>query len=130
LDILAGEPLTIQHPVPMTIRRRGVEMRMIIDSPTSPSKADPSLLKAIVRARGWFDDLLTGRISSLSEIARREGHNASYISHLIPLAFLAPKIVEAIADGRHPVDLSAESLVKHINLPLAWDDQKARLGFT
>ena len=47
----------------------------------------------------------------------------------MPLAFLAPKIVEAILAGTQPVDLTAETLTKHANLPLSWPDQKPLFGF-
>ncbi len=47
----------------------------------------------------------------------------------MPLAFLAPDIVEAILAGTQPVDLTAETLIKHTELPQAWAEQKALLGF-
>ncbi len=106
----------VTHHVPMTVKRRGVEMRLVIDGhgPASP-KADPILLKAIARARGWFDDLVTGRALSLAAIAAREGITDRYVSHLLPLAFLAPDIVEAISVGRQPVGLTVEALVRRID---------------
>ena len=129
LDTPAGEPgLTVTRNIPMTIRRRGVEMRLVIDGGGPAPKADPALLKSIARARGWFDDLVTGRVASITAIARRDRINDSYVSHLLPLAFLAPDIVELIAAGRHPVDLTAETLVRRIDLPLGWDEQKVLLG--
>ncbi len=131
LTKLTGDDLpSITHHVPMQVKRRGVEMRLVIDGPgPAAAKADPALLKAIARARGWFDDLVAGRASSLSAIAIRDGITDRYVGHLLPLAFLAPGIVEAIAAGRHPIGLTAEALIKRIELPLAWDEQKAVLGF-
>ena len=32
-------------------------------------KPDPALLKAFARARGWFEELASGRVRSLVEIA-------------------------------------------------------------
>jgi hypothetical protein len=40
--------------------------------------------------------------------ATREGVNDSYLRRLIPLALLAPAIVEAICAGRQPIDLTTE----------------------
>lgn len=94
----------------MTIHRRGIEMRMIIDGGKAPSKADPSLLKAIVRARGWFDDLLTGKAANLTALAKRDGVSDSYICNVLPLAFLAPDIIEAIVSGHQPPNLRAEKI--------------------
>jgi len=42
--------------------------------------------------------------------------------------FVVPQIVEAILGGRQPTDLSAETLIKRIDLPLSWAEQKALLG--
>ena len=47
---------------------------------------------------------------------------------LIPLGFLAPRIVEAIAEGRQPVDLTLEALTQRIDLPLLWSAQHQALG--
>lgn len=130
LDGGPGEPIRLTRHVPISIRRRGVEMRLVVEGAGAPAaKADPALLKAILRARRWFDDLVSGRAVSLTAIAKREGISDRYVGHLLPLAFLAPDIVEAIAAGRHPADLTAEALVKRIDLPLGWDQQKALLGF-
>ncbi len=47
----------------------------------------------------------------------------------MPLAFLAPEIVEAILSGCQPIAMSAEALIKRTDLPHRWDEQKALLGF-
>ena len=53
----------------------------------------------------------------------------SYVSRVLRLAFLAPDIVEAILGGRHPVELTAERVLVHEDLPLNWREQRHRLGF-
>lgn len=47
---------------------------------------------------------------------------------LIPLGFLAPRIIEAIAEGRQPVELTVEALTRRIDLPLLWSAQFRVLG--
>jgi hypothetical protein len=47
---------------------------------------------------------------------------------LIRLAFLAPDIVESIADGRQPTTLTTEALTRRIGLPLSWCSQKTVLN--
>jgi hypothetical protein len=42
----------------------------------------------------------------------------------MPLAFLAPKIVEMIAAGSQPPDLTADALAERIDLPLLWTEQE------
>jgi site-specific DNA recombinase len=115
--------------IPLRIKRRGVEMRLVIasDHPAA-AKADPTLLKEIGRAHRCFEALLTGK-ASIAELARREGVDDRYISCVLPLAFLAPEIVQAITQGTQPVDLNATKLVRRVDLALDWDAQKRQLGF-
>jgi len=46
----------------------------------------------------------------------------------MPLAFLSPKIVKAIVEGRHPAELSIISLARPIDVPLLWTAQQQVLG--
>jgi len=59
-------------------------------------------------------------VRSIEGIAEREGVGARYVRRLTRLAFLAPKIVEMIAAGSQPPDLTAEALAERIDLPLVW----------
>jgi len=129
---LGSEGAVVRHVVPVHFRRRGGDVRLVLHGSqegSSDARADPALVKAIVRGRKWFDDLASGRASSLVEIAKAEGVTDRYVGHLLPLAFLAPDIVASVLSGTQPVDLTAEALTKRISLPLAWADQRKRLGF-
>jgi hypothetical protein len=124
--------LAITHLIPMQIRRRGVELRLVIDGNGGRGqarKADPALLKAVARARQWFDDLLSGRVSSMVELAAREKVNERYISRGLRLATLSAEVVESIVEGRQPPDLTLQMLLSHrIHLSLDWADQLRALG--
>ena len=37
-------------------------------------------------------------------------------------------LVKAIVTGNHPVELTAESLIKRTDLPLVWNQQRERFG--
>ena len=50
------------------------------------------------------------------------------VDHL-PLALLAPDIIEAILDGRQPTELTAVRLKRLRQLPLDWLQQRRHLGF-
>lgn len=116
--------------IPMRIRRRGVETRLVLsdgETGSSDARVDPALVKAIVRARQWLEDLSSGRSQSLLRIAQAEGVSDRYVGALMPLAFLAPDIVATILAGTQPVELTTEALMKRCELPLAWSDQRALL---
>ena len=64
------------------------------------------------------------RAASIRAIAKREGVYDSYVKRPIPLALLAPDIVQSICDGSQPATLTTEAL-KHIApLPLEWTKQR------
>jgi hypothetical protein len=121
--------LIITRFFPMTIRRRGVEMRLVIEGNRARAlRADAALLKAVARAHQWSEDLLMGRAQSVTEIAGREGIADRYVRRVMRLAFLAPEIVEAIAAGSQPPELTAEALAERIDLPLLWTAQEQAVG--
>ena len=91
--------LLLTRCVPMQMKRRGIEMRLVIGGPPLPSRVDRPLLKAVARGYRWSDELLSGRVQSVQKIARRERLSARYVWLVLRLGFLAPQIVEAIVDG-------------------------------
>ncbi len=93
-----------------------------------PRKVDIALLKAVARSRAWFEELASGDARSLAEIARRQKMTRRYVERLSRLAFVAPRIVEAICQGRQPADLNAQMLLNRIDLPLDWSAQIDALG--
>jgi len=74
------------------------------------------------------DDLVSGKVRSVGELARREGIDGRSVRRLIPLGFLSPRIIEAIAEGRQPVELTVEALTRRTDLPLLWSAQRQALG--
>lgn len=111
--------------VPMQIKRRGVETRLVIpgEAPAAP-RIDPALLRALARGYQWFGELASGKAVSTKQIAAREGLSHSYVRHTTPLGLLAPKVVEAICAGQHGVTLSAERLKDLAHLPIEWHAQQ------
>jgi hypothetical protein len=98
-------------------------MHLIIEN-ESGGKVDMVLLKAVALANRWFNDLVAGRARSIADIAARERVSPRYVGRGIRLAFLAPDIVAAIAEGRQPPNLTAELVLKHLRLPTAWFEQR------
>jgi site-specific DNA recombinase len=91
------DQIAIARSFPMQLRRRGVELRLIVgDHNRSAAIVDLPLVKAVARAHRWFDEISTGRARSLAAIAAREGPAVRYVGRLIRLAFLAPEIVESM----------------------------------
>ena len=122
------EPYTLD--VPLEIRRRGVEMKLVVAGGSAPPAApDQKLLSLIANAHRWFSELQSGDAKSVHQLAERHGVHWADVSRTLPLAFLAPDIVEAILMGCQPVDLTATRLRRRRNLPTFWAHQRQLLGF-
>jgi DNA invertase Pin-like site-specific DNA recombinase len=121
-----SEAVSLSHFVPMTIRRRGVELRLILEGHTEePRPHDPALLKALARARSWFEEVACGKVASLAALARREGLRKRYLTRLTKLAFVAPAIADAIAAGRTPVGVNLQMLMDgRFKLVPCWFEQQ------
>jgi DNA invertase Pin-like site-specific DNA recombinase len=117
--------------VPVRLRRAGREIRMVIDGadPFAASKPDARLIRLLIRACRFNAALAQGEGIPFAALAQREGVGRSYFTRLVRLSYLAPDITQAILDGRQPRDLTAEKLLEHSRLPLAWHDQRIALGF-
>jgi len=117
--------------VPVRLRRCGREIKMLIDSSDWLAKAKPDarLIKLLIRARRFNTALVGTDGMPFSAVAKRQGVSPSYFTRLVRLSYLAPDITQAILDGRQPPDLTADKLLAHSRLPLAWQDQRTLLGF-
>ena len=125
----SGDTFFFKREVPLQVRRRGIELRLVIGGGADP-KIDSAILKAVARANQWLTELSSGRSSSLVEIGKREGVGKRYVSRIVRLAFLAPSIIEQIAHGHQPPELTAQALsTRRGDLPLSWQAQREILGF-
>jgi hypothetical protein len=123
-----NKPIIITRDIPMQIKRRGVEIRMVIANHQSAA-TDCVLIKNIALAHNYFNELISGQVKNLSEIALREKIDKGTLSRMINLSFLAPEIVESIATGNQPIALTTEKLLKNVDLPIDWQQQKQLLSF-
>ena len=94
--------------------------------PTSKPQPDGTLIKALARAWRWQRMLEEGVYASLREIAEAEGIDNGYVSRILRLALVAPKIVEVVLDGRQPTGLHLRTLLRP--LPVEWARQAVRFS--
>lgn len=85
------------------------------------------ILRMIALSWKWTEMLFSGEISSVSQLARRVGFSASYVTKTISLFNLAPSIVEDIVNGHIPDGLSIKLM---INPPDDWQEQCKQFGFS
>ena len=126
---LSFDTFTIR--VPLKLKRHGGRKLIIVpEGAGMPVRAkatpDDTLLKALARAHRWRRMLESGQARSINELAEIEKINASYISRILRLTFLAPDIVTAILNGRQPRTLQLANLMD--DMPVEWDRQRERYG--
>jgi site-specific DNA recombinase len=127
-DTSDGDLLSLH--IATRLARSSGAVRLVISNGSAsgqPPRRDPVLIKALIRAHGWKDRLLSGEAPSIRSIAKEENLNETYVGRILRLAFLAPDITEAILDGRQPADLELDKLMKSI--PVAWSDQRRLYRF-
>jgi site-specific DNA recombinase len=117
--------------VPARLLRGGMEIRLLIDGtdPFAAVKPDARLIKLLVRAHRFNTTLVQSEGLAFAALAVCAGVSRSYFTRVVRLSYLAPDITQAILEGRQPRDLTAQKLLAHSRLPLAWHDQRTALGF-
>lgn len=127
-DVAIPVCLLLSRLIPMQMKRRGVEMRIVLEGDSTPNRVDLPLLKAVARSRRWAHELVSGKVRSVGDLARREGIDGRSVRRLIPMGFLSPRIVEAIAEGRQPPELTVMGLTRRTEIPMLWSEQEQMLG--
>jgi site-specific DNA recombinase len=112
----ASEDLIILEADAQLRRCRGEVRLLLADTEQNKARPVPSLVRAVARAHDWMDRILRGEIPNQRALANEAGFDERHISRIIPLAFLAPDITEAILEGRQAADLSLEKCVEKIPL--------------
>ena len=127
----SGHPERIHLIVPVQLKRRGNEMKFIVEGGTiaEDPRIDKNLVRLIVRVRILARRFRDNPAATIEDIAAGEGYGATYAGRLLRLTCLAPDIVVAILEGRQPPELTANALMADTRLPLEWSAQRAALGF-
>lgn len=105
------------------LSRCGHVIKLIDESGTAAVEAPNTTLLALLgKARGWWRQLQSGKIS-ISELAREEDVSASYITRVVRLSFLSPRVIEAILDGSLSTTIEGRTLLATNAVPASWEDQ-------
>jgi site-specific DNA recombinase len=83
------------------------------------------LVSAIARGRRWLDEIVSGSVTDVQEIAARQKCSVRQVNMTISLAFLAPDLVNAAVEGRLPRGIGVERLR---DAPAEWGQQFEALG--
>jgi site-specific DNA recombinase len=139
----------IMLSVAATRRRRGHQIRLVIEGEgqvrktgnehaalkglpvTAPPQRlqrlrDTKLIALLAEARAARKLVLAYPDLSLGDLAKQQGKCRKHLARLIELSCIAPDIVTAVLAGKQPLSLTASRL-RSVELPMAWDEQRALL---
>ncbi|HSM28059.1 MAG TPA: hypothetical protein VK855_08165 [Thioalkalivibrio sp.] len=117
----------VSTEIPMRFRLRGGQAIIVLPDGARAvarkgAKVDNTMVKLMARGFRWQRLLESGAHATIEDLAAAEKINASYVSRILRLAFLAPDIVEVILDGKHPSSLTAKRLLEPF--PTDWAKQR------
>ena len=123
------EDLTTELPAlvltsAVRLTRTGMAMRLIHPggSGAVPRDADRPMVELLVKARQWWARLSEGELT-ITDLAREEGINSSWLSRVVRLNFLAPELVNDILAGSQPAVMNAAQLTSSGPFPIIWNQQ-------
>jgi len=116
-DRINGDLMTISSE--FRHRKRGVETRIILAGAAAPR--DETLFRNIARANRYLAMIISGQ--TFTEIGETEGVTGRRIQQLIELSFLAPEVIRDVFEGRQPIGLTTEWLLRHA-YSANWKDQR------
>jgi hypothetical protein len=125
-DVITASDGSLTVTVPIRIKRRGLCKTVTLPDgdnvQTRPWDSSPTPLQlALARGHRWLAMLESGEVSSMKEIARRDGIDDSYVSRMVNLTTLAPDIVAAILNETLPPEVTLFDLAA--GTPLVWEEQ-------
>ena len=125
-----GKNVTVR--VPLTFRQQGGRKLIVVPGGAEPTRPSPNayerdaMVKALARAFRWRRLLESGDFASISELAKAQEVNFSYMCRVLRLTLLSPKIVESILDGWASSELPLSVLLQPNSL--AWDEQELKIS--
>jgi hypothetical protein len=127
-DSTDGELLSIPWEKPLSRKSR----QILVPLGASRSEVRPTrierrarLVSAISRGRSWLGEIVSGSVTNIEQIARRQKCSVRQVNMTISLAFLAPDLVKAAVEGLLPRGIGVERLR---DAPPEWKHQFEILG--
>lgn len=129
-EIIQSSDGRLTLSVPIQFKRRAGRKQVTLPNgepglPRPWDTAATALQLALARGHKWIAILESGEVCTMTEIAKREGIDNSYVSRMVNLTTLAPDIIDAILLNELPDHLTLFDLA--VDPPSLWEDQRARI---
>lgn len=110
--------------LPARSMKRGIEKRLILVNGEKPDDQDPVLIRMIALAKAVRECTVNGKSNPLVD-----RYSKRHRWQLVRISFLAPDIIAAIMAGNQPPALTGRTLIRCVDLPFDWNEQRRLLGF-
>jgi site-specific DNA recombinase len=117
----AGKSSVLQVKCELDLKRHSNQLRLVVNGVDRETEQRASLIKALARARHWYDRIVAGEVHSLRQLAAETGLTVRYVSKILRCASLSPALTETILKGQQPPELTVERLSQ---IPMVWDQQR------
>jgi site-specific DNA recombinase len=131
--ILGGGNISIDLPQIASIEcpfrhvRQGRAVRLVVgDTNITTDASRQAILKAIARARRWYEQITTGKSSNIAQLAGIDGVSPRFICMQMKLVQLSPQSIENIMTRPEALPLSLDDLLATI--PMDWREQSLGLS--
>ncbi len=68
-ETIGSDPAALVLTIPVKLRRRGAELKLVLTDRQQPIRRDRSLINALARGFGWFEELRTGAAPSRENVS-------------------------------------------------------------
>jgi site-specific DNA recombinase len=113
--------------VPHPERKPFREAKLRMDGAT-PERSDKDLLALLADAHAARELVLANPRLSLNQLGKQEGRCRTHLARLLRIAWLSPRIVDAIASGTQPLKVTRQALLL-ASMPVEWAQQEHLFGF-
>lgn len=119
----------LEVTIPVCLKHDGRKTTLLIDEdcgkPLDKDNLSP-LQKALIQGFQFQKHLESGKIESVSVLARKEHMDRAFLFRALSMVNLAPDIINLILDGREPKNITLTKLRK--GFPEDWEEQRRYFG--
>ena len=109
------------------LRRSGRAMRLVqTNGLHCAATPNPALVKLVTQAHRWWAQLGKGEVN-ITTLCEQEKVSDAWMSRVLRLAFLSPKVTRAILTGVQPASIDTAALLATRAVPATWRDQERAL---
>lgn len=107
---------------PLRHVQQGRALRLIVGNTNITTDASgQAILRAIARARCWYEQITTGKATNIAQLAGIDGVSPRFVRTQMKLVQLSPHSIESLMTRPESLPLSLNDLL--VSIPMDWREQ-------